>query len=371
MARLQVIQRQEDPGIRALREFGSSALEDVRTSQALKVKKRALDIQAQNAQSARDKLKFQQTGKALDFFVKGKELGADPTMVLREAKNVFGDDVSFEALNAMGEVISKAPGGAEDRLLEAQTRLLEQAAGTERPEASTDGASRLGALQDSPSAPGGLMVPQMTVKGVTISNPTVIAELERIKTKARKEGESEFARESLRDDLESFFAIDEAIRRSEGGFFDRMVRRGELFISGLRQDTAEGQFVAAYDGAVKRLRPKLARAAGDVGNLSVVEQVAAGAIVPGLSDAQGVAEIKRAFLREISSAIRNKDSNLVKDIVDRFRQSEAAPKDVRIEATPRTRTLERLEANTPNTANIENLSDEELDRLELELGGGQ
>ncbi|KKM17811.1 hypothetical protein LCGC14_1671980 [marine sediment metagenome] len=78
---------------------------------------------------------------------------------------------------------------------------------------------------------------------------------------------------TLRKDIEAFLVIDKRIPRGKG--FGRFVRGAKNVFEGFEQDSPEGIAVAAHNALSKRLRVSLVRAAGDVGNINIVEQEAA------------------------------------------------------------------------------------------------
>lgn len=154
----------------------------------------------------------------------------------------------------------------------------------------------------------------------TIENP----EYKQYEKKQEKVMEFDVKKEQLKKDLESFFAVDDLIDRAKGGF---IATRGAGLTSQYRaiaqpvteegKPDIKGTAARVHDAAVKRLRVQLVRAAGDVGNINIVEQTAAEKLIPGFYDSQSAAQLKRAYLIEISKAINNKDGNTVKAILDK------------------------------------------------------
>lgn len=125
-------------------------------------------------------------------------------------------------------------------------------------------------------------------------------------------------RKVLRKDLAEFTELDSLIDRSEGGFFDRMVKGGKTKLSSLDQGTIEGAAASAHDSVRKRLRVTLVRAAGDVGNINVVEQKAAEQLIPGPFDSQKTAEIKNALLKDYSRAIDDGSETEVRRVIQKY-----------------------------------------------------
>jgi len=63
---------------------------------------------------------------------------------------------------------------------------------------------------------------------------------------------------------------------------------------------------------------QLVRAAGDVGNINIVEQKAAEMMIPTQWDTAETATLKRAYLQELGRAINNNDANYLKDVIGKF-----------------------------------------------------
>jgi hypothetical protein len=130
-------------------------------------------------------------------------------------------------------------------------------------------------------------------------------------------------KEALAKDLDDFFAVDDVIDRSEGGFISRMLTGGSTMLASMDQSTAEGAAAATHNAIRKRLRVSLVRAAGDVGNINIVEQKAAEQIIPGFFDSKKTAAIKRAFLQEFSKAVDSKEESVVRKVIQEFMGTEA------------------------------------------------
>lgn len=151
---------------------------------------------------------------------------------------------------------------------------------------------------------------------------------ESAKVEARKTAEKNVARNELRNELDDFFLLDDQVPRSEGGVIERTIQGISNVASSMQQNTATGFALATHDAARKRLRVKLVRAAGDVGNINIVEQQAAEQIIPTQWDSKGTAELKRAFLKEASTKIESiedgpKLESEIKKILNKFAESEA------------------------------------------------
>src|SRR3990167_173656 len=154
----------------------------------------------------------------------------------------------------------------------------------------------------------------------TVKNP----EYEMFEKRQTKVMEFDVKKVQLKKDLNSFFAIDKQIDRAKGGFW---ATRGAGLQSQYRavaqpinpvtgQPDIKGTAARVHDAARKRLRVQLVRAAGDVGNINIVEQEAAEKLIPAFYDSQSSAELKNAYLREISKAIDDNDANAVKQVLE-------------------------------------------------------
>ena len=125
-------------------------------------------------------------------------------------------------------------------------------------------------------------------------------------------------REQYKNDLNNFLAIDDVLHQSRGEGFGRFKAGSEMVLKGIGQKGKLGQAVGAYDAVSKRLRVQLVRAAGDVGNINIVEQEAAEKLIPSKFDSKQTADIKRAYLIEISKAIDSGEESLVKQTLDKI-----------------------------------------------------
>jgi len=125
-------------------------------------------------------------------------------------------------------------------------------------------------------------------------------------------------REIYTKDLNTFLSVDDVLQQARGQGLGRLTAGGKMTWEGFKQDTPLGQAVASHEAARKRLRVQLVRAAGDVGNINIVEQKAAEMMIPTQWDAADTATLKRAYLQQIGQAINNNDGNAVKDIIVKF-----------------------------------------------------
>lgn len=136
--------------------------------------------------------------------------------------------------------------------------------------------------------------------------------------KAQMTEELNVKRQQYKKDLDNFLAIDDILQEARGEGIRRFGAGFKMSLKGVSQKGKLGQAVGAYDAVSKRLRVQLVRAAGDVGNINIVEQEAAEKLIPAKSDSKQTASIKRAYLTEISKAIDSQDPSLVKAVLDKL-----------------------------------------------------
>jgi hypothetical protein len=171
-----------------------------------------------------------------------------------------------------------------------------------------------------------------TQGGVSIDVPSLVLEEKKAKlevetaakkTTATKTAERDLAKKELNKEIEDFFLVDNLVPRTDGGFLDRIIQGSTNVATGMNQSSSEGFALATHDGIRKRLRVRLVRAAGDVGNINIVEQQAAEQIIPTKWDSKGTAELKKAYLREATKALNDNNPSEVKKILARFAETEA------------------------------------------------
>ena len=149
----------------------------------------------------------------------------------------------------------------------------------------------------------------------TVANPAYKAQLGVETQQAKDIGVIDVKRKIYSKDLESFFAVDDILQQVRGNGLDRLFAGGKIAWEGFKQDSPLGRAAATHDAVRKRLRVQLVRAAGDVGNINIVEQKAAEMMIPTGWDDKGTADLKRAYLKEIGTAIESKDGNAVKEVI--------------------------------------------------------
>ena len=126
------------------------------------------------------------------------------------------------------------------------------------------------------------------------------------------------SKEDLKSSLDSFFALDDVIHKERGEGFGRFSAGAGIKVKQLAQGETVGRAAETHARARKQLRVKLVRAAGDVGNLNIVEQEAAEQIIPGFWDDKGTADLKRAYLQQLTKAVGSGNENEVKKVVKSF-----------------------------------------------------
>ncbi len=148
------------------------------------------------------------------------------------------------------------------------------------------------------------------------------ADIEATKRTAAKTAEANIARKIYSKDLDNFLAVDDVLQKVRGTGEGRFQAGINMTIQGITQKTPLGRAVAQHDAAVKRLRVQLVRAAGDVGNLNIVEQKAAEKLIPTKFDDAGTATLKRTYLKELTKAIDNNDESGVRNLVNNWQETE-------------------------------------------------
>ncbi len=167
--------------------------------------------------------------------------------------------------------------------------------------------------------------------GISRSGAPIYDPIELAKAKRNMESQSQITTQQAKDvgvldvkrktytkDLESFFAVDDVLQDARGKGLGRLEAGGKMVWEGFKQDSPLGRAVAVHDAARKRLRVQLVRAAGDVGNINIVEQKAAEMLIPTQWDDAQTAELKRSYLTQIGKAINDNDGNAVKDTLASF-----------------------------------------------------
>ena len=155
-----------------------------------------------------------------------------------------------------------------------------------------------------------------TTKGLTQKKS---AEVRASKVEAQR-----IKKEALKKDLDTYFAIGDELPTADG--LNRFLNAADLKIKGITQDEAIGSVVADLQAINKRLRVTLVRAAGDVGNLNIVEQEAAEKLLFNLSDSTSLRTIKKAVLKDLTRAVNDGSTSDVRKLMKKWKKSGAFKK---------------------------------------------
>lgn len=195
MPPLQVIQRTPDPG--QAQQPQSDPIQTLQAIQAIKLKRRALDIQAQQTENTVEQMKFQKQGRALDFLLKAKELNANPEMVMKSLTELFGKDIAVQTLGTMGETIMNASGSSSDKLKSAQADMMSKAFSGE--------------------GDGGLIFTGMSGSSPSFENPEARARIVAAETKAREKAKLEAQLEPVQNSYNIYNNILDSAINEIGG----------------------------------------------------------------------------------------------------------------------------------------------------------
>ena len=154
-------------------------------------------------------------------------------------------------------------------------------------------------------------------KGVAYYEATAPGAEKTKELQAKNIEEANIKRQIYLKDLNNFLLVDDVLQQARGTGAGRFGAGLTMVGKGLEQGTPLGQAVATHEAARKRLRVQLVRAAGDVGNINIVEQEAAELLIPTQWDAVETARLKRAYLQELGRAINNNDGNAIREVLNR------------------------------------------------------
>jgi len=138
-------------------------------------------------------------------------------------------------------------------------------------------------------------------------------------TRAKEEEKKDIKLEDLRENLEPYFDQVDILEQYAGeGLAGRLLSGGRASVEALGQDTPLGLAASEIMTQNKRLRVILVRAAGDVGNINIVEQKAAEQllITPWMSKKK--IALRKAYLQDIARAKKEGNSSLYKETVKKF-----------------------------------------------------
>lgn len=141
-----------------------------------------------------------------------------------------------------------------------------------------------------------------------------------LKAQATELAKKDIARKDFNTALDSFLSIDTNIPRGEG--FNMFTEGLKNFGSEIIPSDIRGRLVRAHGKVSDNLKTAIARMR-DVGNLNQNEQDAAKQLIPSVWDEQGVVDIKRAYLKQMSTAVESGDKNLVVELIDKWKKDAA------------------------------------------------
>lgn len=127
-------------------------------------------------------------------------------------------------------------------------------------------------------------------------------------------------KKELSKELSDYFAVGDSLPTADG--LGRFAQGANLYAGSKFQTDTQGALAAQLAGLNKRLRVKLVRAAGDVGNLNIVEQEAAERLLYNFSDSTNLRTLKRAFLMDLTKAVDDDKPMEIKTIINRWIKKE-------------------------------------------------
>lgn len=213
----------------------------------------------------------------------------------------LGMDVAI-ALTKLASEQAKMPGEMQKTNIDVISGLLKYAKDTGNKELFT---ALSGQQIPETSIEVNPMTGEPTAKGI---GQKTTAEVTAKEESAKAIKQKEFSKE-----LNNYFAVGDLLPTSEG--LSRFQKGFELFGKGFLQSDVVGAAAADLNKINKRLRVKLVRNAGDVGNLNVVEQKAAEQLLYNLNDSTKLRELKKAYLQDLEGSVANEDQTRVKQLI--------------------------------------------------------
>lgn len=156
----------------------------------------------------------------------------------------------------------------------------------------------------------------LTGESVAETEAQAAALKETATVKARKEAELNIRQEEFSGSLENYLTIGDLLPTEEG--LSRFKKGFELFGKSIGQSDVVGAAAADLQKINKQLRVKLVRQAGDVGNLNIVEQLAAEQLLFNLSDSTQLRALKRAYLVDLNRNTIDKSPSQVKQLISKW-----------------------------------------------------
>lgn len=128
----------------------------------------------------------------------------------------------------------------------------------------------------------------------------------------------------LRKEINNFSILNNQIKRAKGGFIATTGAGLRTKTVGIAQPvdprtgkaTQESVAIRNFEGAKNRLRLKLVRAAGDVGNIAIVEQEAQEKLIPNYFDSEEASKGKMNYMYRLTEAVNNEDTEAIKKVLD-------------------------------------------------------
>jgi len=138
------------------------------------------------------------------------------------------------------------------------------------------------------------------------------------------------ARQDFNKALQDFLQVDENIPR--GDDYYRFIEGAKSLWGSVGQTDMRGILAAKHSSLAKNFRVAIARLR-EVGALTENEQIAAQSMIPGLFAEKDAVELDRAFLKQMGTALDSNEPSLVKEVIDRWKESPRFNKDKYAQAT--------------------------------------
>jgi len=232
--------------------------------------------------------------------IKGGAQGAKAMQQMQggQTKGVYG----FDPVGGNVEKVGEIPAGAE-------LRNLLSSFGID---------TGIGGINET-GIPEGMEITGYDVRGrpkIGKIKPTI-----KEKETERREAEMDVKLKELNTTLNDiYFPVADLLPTANG--MGRWVNALRLKGKSLAPKDVEGTAAAALDNLNKRLRVTLVRAAGDVGNINIMEQLAAEQLLYKLNDTDKLREVKKATLQDLTRAINKRDKSAVRNVISKWMKTE-------------------------------------------------
>jgi hypothetical protein len=137
-------------------------------------------------------------------------------------------------------------------------------------------------------------------------------------------GKQEIATQELNSALNAYFVVGENLPTGEG--LERFTVGIDNIIQSVEQKTPAGIATARIDALNKWLRVKLVRKAGDVGNLNIVEQLAAEQMLFSKFDSTQMRGLKKELLTIVAEGVNKKNPDQVREAINKWMSSSSYEK---------------------------------------------